>query len=161
MLEKRWIVRSRAWLAILIILPFAAIVAVSEPLIPLDDASKLGVWLVGWSLFLLGALYRWWATLYIGGRKGEELICEGPYSLCRNPLYFGTFSISMSIAALICSLSFAVGVLAASVFYLAVTVREEERRLQIQFGDEFLSYRERVPMFVPLSTSYHSPERIQ
>lgn len=160
-LSKRWVVRSRAWIAVLIILPFAILAAVSEPLPQFNEVERLGLQLIGWALFLLGALCRWWATLYIGGQKGALLVCDGPYSLSRNPLYLGTFLIAMSIAVLISSVAFGIGVVVASVFYLTVTVRAEERRLQAQFGDAFLNYRERVPVFFPNSFRYQSPEQIQ
>lgn len=30
-------------------------------------------------------------SLYIGGRKKQEIVSNGPYSLCRNPLYVFSF----------------------------------------------------------------------
>lgn len=42
-------------------------------------------------LIAICILGRCWCTLYIGGRKGETLVSVGPYSLCRNPLYFFSF----------------------------------------------------------------------
>ncbi len=37
-------------------------------------------------LFLAGAAFRFWATLYLGGRKDAVVVDTGPYSLCRHPL---------------------------------------------------------------------------
>jgi len=34
------------------------------------------------------SLGRLWCALYIAGYKDGVLVTEGPYSLCRNPLYF-------------------------------------------------------------------------
>src|SRR5262249_52734718 len=45
----------------------------------------------GWICFITAVSIRLWATLYLGGRKGRTVICDGPYSVVRNPLYIGTF----------------------------------------------------------------------
>jgi protein-S-isoprenylcysteine O-methyltransferase Ste14 len=37
------------------------------------------------------ASHRLWCSLYISGYKNSQLITSGPYSLCRNPLYFFSF----------------------------------------------------------------------
>lgn len=44
--------------------------------------------LVSLLLVIAGAFGRVWASLYLGGRKNATLVQAGPYSLCRNPLYF-------------------------------------------------------------------------
>jgi protein-S-isoprenylcysteine O-methyltransferase Ste14 len=42
----------------------------------------------GGFMAILGAIMaRLWCTLYIGNRKSVQLVMDGPYSLCRNPLY--------------------------------------------------------------------------
>lgn len=161
MLKKKWIVRSRAWISILLMLPFAVAAILSHPLFEGSSGASIAYQAAGWTLFLLGAFWRWWATLYIGGQKGEVLVCEGPYSLCRNPLYLGTFLIVMAIALLIQSALFAVGVSLATLFYLFITVRDEERRLEARFGKAFLAYRSQVPMFLPQFKRYHSGDRIE
>ena len=42
-------------------------------------------------LIAIAILGRAWCTLYIGGRKAQELTDSGPYSLSRNPLYVFSF----------------------------------------------------------------------
>lgn len=49
-------------------------------------------------LFLVGCLCvgaamagRIWCAQYIAGYKNDVLVREGPYSVCRNPLYFFSF----------------------------------------------------------------------
>jgi protein-S-isoprenylcysteine O-methyltransferase Ste14 len=45
----------------------------------------------GIALILAGLGGRAWSTMYIGGRKNSQLVQDGPYSMCRNPLYFFSF----------------------------------------------------------------------
>src|SRR5882757_8547660 len=49
-------------------------------------AHEMVEW-VGVVLIVLCVMGRTWASLYIAGRKGEKLVSDGPYSVCRNPLY--------------------------------------------------------------------------
>lgn len=42
---------------------------------------------IGMILIVLGVIGRFWATLYIGGHKNKDVITDGPYSICRHPLY--------------------------------------------------------------------------
>ncbi len=77
------------------------------------------------------------------------VVSDGPYSLCRNPLYVGTFLITLAIAFYLFSLTFAAGLTIASLFYLSVTVSAEEKRLRQAFGDEYTCYCQDVPRFFP------------
>lgn len=104
---------------------------------------------VGFVLITTCILGRTWASLYIGGRKIEELVTIGPYSVMRNPLYFfsilggaGVGAQSGSIVvALIC------GVVAYLVF--SVVVRQEEKVLLDRYGDVYRRFMARVPRFFP------------
>jgi protein-S-isoprenylcysteine O-methyltransferase Ste14 len=158
--RRNWWVRSRAWIALLIILPFAAAAAFSRPLALEGSWLDFAFDVAGWVLFTVGAGIRWWATLHIGGRKLDVLVADGPYSICRNPLYVGTFLMGIGVAFFLQSLTFVAGFGLATIFYLSVTVPVEEARLFERFGEDFLSYCRRVPRYRPRFANFHSPEEI-
>ena len=156
-----WISRSRAWMSMLLLTPVAVLAVFSVPHWPIDSWTTFWVECLGWSLFFAGAAMRWWATLYIGGRKSYELICHGPYSLCRNPLYFGTLLMAVAIAVLMQSLSFVIVLVVVSYFYLHVTVPVEEMYLRERYGSAFEEYCYRVPRFWPNWQRYQTPDVIE
>ncbi len=141
--------------------PFAALALLSAPNFGTGTWGKFQFDLVGWIFFVAGAVMRWWATLYIGGRKTTTVVADGPYSICRNPLYLGTFFLGVSTAMFLESITFAVGFAIAAVYYLGITVPAEERKLQAQFGEEFVRYCQRVPRFIPRLSSFHTPPTIE
>jgi protein-S-isoprenylcysteine O-methyltransferase Ste14 len=158
--SKPWIVRWRSWTSMLVISPFAIAAALSAPMVPANSAVDRLCGMAGWTCFCAGAMFRWWATLYIGGRKLQLLAVDGPYSICRNPLYLGSFLLALSIAFFANSVTFAVGLLIATPIYLSKTVPWEEARLQEAFGDEFDEYLSRVPKFIPRLRLFHSPPTV-
>ncbi len=158
--RRTWWVRSRAWLAISIMAPFAIASALSPPLAGEGTWLDNGFDLFGWLLFMVGAAFRWWATFYIGGRKLDTVVAEGPYSICRNPLYVGTFLMGLGISFFLQSLTFAAGFAIAAVFYLTVTVPAEEILLRNKFGQSFVDYCGIVPRYWPRFKLLHSPATI-
>jgi protein-S-isoprenylcysteine O-methyltransferase Ste14 len=158
--RRNWWVRSRAWIAILIIVPFAVAAVVSPPRAPEGTWIDNGYDFVGWIMFMVGAGFRWWATLYIGGRKLDTVVAEGPYSVCRNPLYVGTFLMGLGIAFFLQSLTFAVGIALAATFYLSVTVPAEEIMLREKFGQTFVDYCRRVPRYWPRLRNFHTSAQL-
>ena len=159
--KRPWIVRSRSWLSIVIVAPFAVLAALSYPMVRENSVADFLLDTVGWTCFACGAMFRWWATLYVGGRKCHELAVDGPYSICRNPLYFGTFLLTLSIAFYLHSCTFAIGVLMAMPIYLQVTIPWEEGQLRDTFGERFDNYRHRTPQFLPDFSKLHSPSILQ
>ena len=105
-------------------------------------------WL-GIGLLVACIVGRCWCTLYIGGRKGAELVDSGPYSVCRNPLYFFSFVGAAGIGAQTGSLSLTVlfTVIAWAVF--RVVVAREEAFLRGALGEPYAQYLTRVPRFLP------------
>ena len=120
-----------------------------------DTVYPSGHWaheLIEWAgivLIMICLMGRTWSSLYIAGRKGEKLVTDGPYSVCRNPLY--AFSIvgaagmgaqtGSIVVGLIC------GIIAWIVFF--VVVAQEEKLLLVVHGKAYRDYLRRVPRFFP------------
>jgi protein-S-isoprenylcysteine O-methyltransferase Ste14 len=155
---KRWAERRRAPVGLVILAPFSMAAVFSRPWLESASAGALACTIVGWLLFLTGAIFRLWATLHIGGRKGRTVVDDGPYSLTRNPLYFGIFLMTLSIAAFLQSPALAIGLCLAAWSYLQVTVQSEERRLSAKLGRDFRDYCGRVSRFWPQPATFRTPE---
>jgi protein-S-isoprenylcysteine O-methyltransferase Ste14 len=156
-----WLARSRAWISMILLAPAGLAVVFSAPSWPLYGVGDLACNCLGWTLFFAGATFRWWATLYIGGRKDCQVVDQGAYSVCRNPLYFGTFLLVVSIAAFLQSIVFVLATCIVCGYYLGVTVPIEEQKLLALYGDDYARYCQRVPRFWPRFSLYKSPAVIE
>ncbi|MHC5542847.1 methyltransferase family protein [Singulisphaera rosea] len=96
-----------------------------------------------------GVLIRIYSSLFIGGRKNEMLITEGPFSVVRNPLYLGSFLAMSGLVLLTGSITFTGVLLAAFLLYYRITVMREEIFLHRKFGARYRKYVERVPRWLP------------
>lgn len=159
--RKSWAERRRATIGLAILAPFLAAGVAASPAIAPGSWSALGLEALGWSLFVAGASFRFWATLHIGGRKGRQVVAEGPYSMTRNPLYFGTFLMALSAGCFLHSLTAAGGVVLATTAYLRVTLPSEEKRLASKLGPEYREYCRRVPRFWPALALLQMPASIE
>lgn len=158
--RKRWF-RARGLAGSLIGIAGAIVVLISAPLIVPGTWLALGLHVLGWSLFLGGMLLRLWATLYIGARKEWTLVSEGPYSICRNPLYMGSLLIGISFGLLLPSLAFVAIISSTAIIYALGTVRAEEQTLLRNLGEPYARYCERTPRFWPKFSLFHTPESIE
>lgn len=125
-----------------------------------SDAPAAVLNLAGVLLIFTAVLGRLWAILYIGGRKNAEVMCDGPYSICRHPLYFFSTLGVAGFGLLLESLILAIGFGAAALVVLSVTARREERYLMAQFGADYAAYRAKVPMIWPAPGLFHSRTQI-
>jgi protein-S-isoprenylcysteine O-methyltransferase Ste14 len=155
-----WLFQSRGWVAILILVPAGLGTLLSPLHCPPGSWGHFGFNCLGWILFLAGAAARWWGTLYVGGRKVVDLVEEGPYSLSRNPIYFGTLLLVLSIGAFSQSAVFSLAVVVVAVAYLVLALSVEERDLRERHGDRFEAYCRRVPRFFPRFRGFQTPETI-
>ncbi|WDP88485.1 MAG: isoprenylcysteine carboxylmethyltransferase family protein [Desulfobacter sp.] len=116
----------------------------------------VGIFLVG-----IASLGRMWCSLYIAGYKDEQLITQGPYSLCRNPLYFFSMLGVMGIG--FCTETLTFPFLFALLFsgYYPFVIKSEEKRLKSIFGYAFEQYTRKIPAFFPRMSSFEEPEAYQ
>lgn len=149
--------KNRGLLGVIILGPLALAVIFSTPVIdergPIACLFNAGAW----TFFLLYVAIRIWATLFIGGNKDIRLQTDGPYSVCRNPLYLGSFCFALTLACLLKSAAFGIGVVVLSAVYSNFVVRAEEHFLGLRFGEDFANYCRRTPRFWPRWSSLSSP----
>jgi protein-S-isoprenylcysteine O-methyltransferase Ste14 len=119
------------------------------------------LFIVGIALAGFGAAGRAWATSYISGQKLKQLVTMGPYSLCRNPLYF--FSMILGIGLGFCTKTLSMPLIIAAVLKLLYyfQIRREEYALLRAFGTEYESYLATVPRFIPSYRHYSEPDEIR
>ncbi len=98
---------------------------------------------------MAGILGRVWCTLYIGGRKNAEVVCEGPYSMVRNPLYVFSTVAAAGVGAQTGSILVALIFMAGCALAFSIVIRREERHLSGLFGEDYRAYLESVPRFLP------------
>lgn len=98
-----------------------------------------------------------WRRVHRGRREGR-LVTDGVYARVRHPQYTGLFLIVFGEG--IVHWPTIVSVAAFPVIVLAYTMlaRREERQMVEQFGDEYIAYRRRVPMFLP---RFHPPAALE
>lgn len=74
----------------------------------------------------------------------------GPYRYTRNPMVFGMLSIYLSIVLFLNSLIDLVMVLGVTVIAVSFLKTSEEKRLRNDFGEQFVQYKIRTSMIVPM-----------
>jgi protein-S-isoprenylcysteine O-methyltransferase Ste14 len=114
----------------------------------------------GYFFLLAGLTIRIWSIFYIGGRKTKTLVTDGPYSLCRNPLYVGTVLLAVGAGLCFENVFMFLVLLAVIVLVHIFTVRAEEKHLEEIFGEEFRDYKRRVNRYWPNLRNYHTPDVI-
>lgn len=106
-----------------------------------------GAFYAGLPLVALGELIRIWSSGYLTKLSG--LVTAGPFALCRNPLYVGSFLISLGY--LVMCHNIVVFIVGIAVFWLlhAGAVAYEEGLLRERFEEDYLQYCREVPRYFP------------
>lgn len=122
-----------------------------EPEWLFDILEVSGIFLV-----ILGVLGRFWAILYIGAEKNRTVMQDGPYSICRHPLYlFSTIGV-LGLGLMLGSLVLTAFLGLAVFLILTATAAREETFLRAEFGPAYATYAARVPRIWPRVTLYQS-----
>ncbi|MES2468257.1 MAG: isoprenylcysteine carboxylmethyltransferase family protein [Verrucomicrobiota bacterium] len=123
--------------------------------------SAAGILLVALGLTSAAAVGRLWCSLYIAGYKKSCLVTDGPYAMCRNPLYF--FSMLGTLGVALMTHTFTIPLLALISFaiYYPYVIRAEEEDLTKIHGAPFEAYRSRTPAFFPRWSLLKEPDTYQ
>lgn len=126
-----------------------------EPTWILEITNMLGLLLI-----ITGVLGRFWAIIYIGGRKSKLVFQDGPYSICRHPLYlfstigtvgFGLMLNSIVLTILLAGLTFII---------LNATAEKEEHSLRKLYGKNYDEYAARVPRIIPNRSLFKTEDKV-
>ena len=81
--------------------------------------------------------------------RTQHLMTDGPYRLSRNPMLSGTYLYYLGIVLALWN-GWALLVFAVVAALLSLQVRSEEKRLEADFGEEYLAYRKTTGRFFTL-----------
>ncbi len=106
----------------------------------------LGIIITGWSAFHFVKV----RGTPVPFNPPPQLVCSGPYRYVRNPMLTGIFLFLLGLGFGLNSMSL---VLIFIPLYVLVNVWEvkhiEEPELVKRFGDAYVTYRQKTPMFIP------------
>lgn len=79
----------------------------------------------------------------------QELLTQGPFRYCRNPMALGTILTYLGLAIAFGTISGVVLVLVLTALLLLYIKHIEERELAERFGPPYLRYKDLVPFIIP------------
>lgn len=133
---------------------------VSKPYFaPGNFIHTLFLWL-GYTLVIFGAFGRVYCSAFIGGRKNDEVVRSGPFSVVRNPLYVFSFIATVGVGMQSGMLIILVILVSAFVLYYPMVVAKEEAFLENKFGEAYVKYKREVPRWKPDMGLWSEPEQI-
>ena len=115
---------------------------------------------IGLLLISLCILGRFYCTLFIGGRKNEELVTTGPFSVVRNPLYLCSLLGIVGIGFVSNQLSVMLVLTVGMALVYVPLIRQEEAFLQEKFGQAYVRYCSSVSRLIPKPSLYQAPHEI-
>ena len=81
--------------------------------------------------------------------RTKHLMTDGPYRLCRNPMLVGIYIYDLGVLVWLWSV-WPLFLVLIEVILLTLQVRSEEKRLEKDFGQEYLDYKKRVGRYFPI-----------
>ncbi|MBW3635005.1 MAG: isoprenylcysteine carboxylmethyltransferase family protein [Armatimonadetes bacterium] len=114
------------------------------------EAAMVVAMIIGYAfVFLgLGLLAEGWREVYRARREGR-LASDGLYGMMRHPQYTGIFLAFFGEGVVHWPTIFSVALFPVVVGAYVLLARKEEQQAIEQFGEEYLEYQRRVPMFFP------------
>ena len=126
----------------------------------LQGSSALLAQSAGFLLVVAAVLARLWITLFIAGRKDEQLVRDGPFARCRHPLYLGSIvgAIGIGLTTLSLTLALVLPLIIGAIAFTAA--RREDAALLAAHGKAWREYHDSVPAFWPNWSHGRMPESV-
>ncbi|MCL4675122.1 MAG: isoprenylcysteine carboxylmethyltransferase family protein [Pararhodobacter sp.] len=152
--------KIRFWVARVALLLCLPIIFFTESAWEANEVLHTALEMIGALTIVAAVLGRFWAILYIGGRKNDEVVQIGPYSMCRHPLYFSSTLGVVGFGLMLGSFTLAAALGIVTFVILSQTAKREERFLRVEFAPTYDEYARRVPMIWPRWSQFHSPTEV-
>jgi len=130
-----------------------------EHLIWPDMKSRWFVMLPAWCIVLFGQAFRTISMYQAGSnfahmieedaRADHKLVTTGLYSFSRHPSYLGWFWWTIGMAALLGNPVSVIGFAGVAWYFFYDRIAYEEQLLIDMFGNQYLEYKQRVPVRIP------------
>lgn len=119
-----------------------------------DSVAGRILFAVGAALTIVGSTGRTWCLVPIAGRKDKQLMTDGPYSICRNPLYLFSLIGTVGVGLATRTVTVPGVAFAAFLIYYVGVIRSEQNRLAETHGDAFKAYIAEVNALFPSFRTY-------
>ena len=142
----------------LLILGWALFAGVAPPGLLQERVIPANDWTLsaGLAITALGLGFAVWARVHLGRnwssrptiRVGHTLVRTGPYRFVRNPIYTGLL-IGFTGTAIVIGALWAFALLLFILAMFLIRIKEEEKLLLEEFGEEYEKYRGEVRALIP------------
>lgn len=160
-IQKSFWYRRRSIITVISLVSGLAMALLSPSTVREGTLLAIAINGLGWISLLAGVTLRLWATLYIGGRKGIGVMDRGPYSICRNPLYWGTLFALIGGVLMVKSAILALTLILPIFIYVKWVVPAEEAYLTEKLGLDYVRYCNRVPRWWPQWNQYSGDKQLE
>lgn len=135
---------------------FAFLGMLLDYFLSIPEYRSVVILVVGCLLITLGFLLRVWATVHFYEQHMKvislvpqgKLITSGPYRFSRNPLYLGGNVFIFLGAVLVFGSPSGLVLTVINILVVDFMIRREEIQLERIFGEEWVSYRNRVRRWI-------------
>jgi protein-S-isoprenylcysteine O-methyltransferase Ste14 len=129
--------------------------------LPLDlpSGARLALLIAGSLIYFPGIVFLLWARLVLGKMyfvstsfgaqlyADHKLVTRGPFAVVRHPMYLGL--IAAALGSLLLYQTWMALAYALFAPFVLRRARGEDQALAAEFGEEWRSYSQRVPTFIP------------
>ena len=128
-------------------------------------SSDILRYLISVLVFLTGAYFAIWSNIFLfrigkGGPvdafgvsitpRTRNLVTTGPYRCSRNQMVLGAFLVYSSIVLYLNSITGVICLIILLIIMIIFLKMSEEKRLLKDFGDEYIDYKKKVSILLPI-----------